>query len=225
MSFSPENKAFIYGKIGEMAEQGYELRTWQYVKGQLVLNFKYRRELIPKSMRAPEPIWVAKQRAKLKEAFPARVDTLHPTVRGPEASQYTAQTEEKYILTAKNFNSVKPDLYAFVRLKGENFLRIGVNHPTAGAGAEAQAAGDIRIERNPATGLNEIAYMSPRSGAYGYPKYPHPSTLANAVEALWRQDIYPEKLLLKTWDLNETILDLSLSALDDPMSSELRMAQ
>lgn len=112
--------------------------------------------------------------------------------------------EADYLLTARTLNQIPPGRYAFVVLEGENFLRLGVGHHRLGAQAPASSAGEVVIQKNPEGAGMIVSEINPRSDTYR----PMRSDLLPALEALWRQGVWPEQLKIIDWDQKTLLLEL-----------------
>lgn len=202
---APVLNAAIEARTAEMAEEGY-VREWDALPRpgpKLELNFRREPRLLAVRERRAEPAWVAEQRARLREKFPrARFrDRLYAS----KSERYETDTPDStLLLTAKTLAALEPGLYAFVRVTGENFLRLGSGHHLVGAGMVAMAAGDLSVVKDAVTGERRVESLSPRSDTYRPPD----DTLVHALEALWRQGVYPREVRLLEWNNRDLILNL-----------------
>jgi hypothetical protein len=153
--------------------------------------------------RLTRPDYVSLQAQRLRQSVSTDPSTYGPSRR--ERLNWVFP-EPDGLLTANTISSLREGRHAFVLLEGENFLRIGVGHPRTGGGWAAVAAGEVELRRNSRTQRMEVVALNNRSDTYR----PDESAMVPAVEALWRQGLYPRTLRILQWDHQAPILDLSV---------------
>ena len=136
-------------------------------------------------------------------AYEARISQLAESgylLSGSTWSRGGLEVEFTFNPDVLPFDSIPPPLFALapLRQKLEETFRIYHN------GIPPSAAGDLEIGRDPGTGRPTVTWINNRSDTY----QPSRETLPNAVEALWRQGIYPPDLKLLNWDRQEVFLRL-----------------
>jgi hypothetical protein len=145
---------------------------------------------------------VSGQRDLFISHFGNPVGRLNPSNREKYFSDFPQQD---HILSKKTLQDVHVGWHSFVVIDGENFIRLGgAGHTILGARMSASSAGEIKIEVDQATGKKIVAAFNPRSDTYR----PMPAELLPAVEAMWRQGIFPTKLKILEWDKRTHLLEL-----------------
>ena len=185
----------ITGEMLKKAEDGWVLTKVGQMKSTGVYMMEFHRDfdVIPNFKRKPEPEYVRAQRDALEQKFPEVVQETIPASRSKETPQADPKGEP---LTALTIGERKSGVYSFVQLEGENFLRTTkdgeAQHVEAGGMENAVTAGEIKIVKDEKTDEVTQIMISLKSGTY----LPHISKLRPAVEALWRQEIFPKNLLV-----------------------------
>ena len=180
----------VVKRMEQMAESGYAMGDMWGEKNAATLYFRRRPELYSAEERPAEPGWVAVQRAQLAKTFPKPGPKIEATVYGADGG-----TPNGILLTGRSLAAVEPGAYTWVRLRGENFIRIGKRgHLWLGGGEEAIGAGEITIER--VAGENQVTTLNNQTATYSAKG----DYLRNGIEALWRQGIYPSRLEISVWD-------------------------
>lgn len=199
---SPDENAQIEARQIEMANLGYIMMGQNYKNGQLELVFQRDSRLVTNTERGVKPEFLAQARDAFIERFP-RARFSSRLYASKFERDYSTFPDDTLILTSKTINAITPMRYAFVRLAGENFLRLGGGHHLIGAKRVALAAGDIDLVRDPSSGQTLVTLVSPRSDTYRPPN----ESMLGALEALWSQGIYPHPIRLYDWNNKDLIFE------------------
>jgi len=176
-------------RILEMSEIGYVLSATTPRGRNLVAIFDKNSNIYASNKKPNQPQWISTHKTQLdsfRKRFPIERNSFEPIV---ESEQLPYKPSEQ-ILSKKTIDQFEPKKYAFVLLRGENFLRLADSHYEAGAWEDAITAGDIKITRQ--DGKNTVEIINNRSGTY----LTYIGNIAHAVEALWRQGIFPDTLII-----------------------------
>jgi hypothetical protein len=183
----------------EFAEMGYTLDYGWHKKERM--RFVRNPDLLSDTETGPMPAHVESQRKKFLERFGNWGSPyLNPSNR---EKYYSHVPQHDHILTVRTLQKIKPGLYSFVVIEGENFLRLGMGHHLLGARRMASSAGEVVIEADPVTGKHVLTGINARSDTYR----PLDKDLLPALEAIWRQGITPEKIKILNW-YKELLLEL-----------------
>lgn len=199
--FTPGDTRAYEALISQLAESGYLLSGPTWSRGALEVEFTFNSDLVL-SDSVPPPPFRPRSAPASDGGDLSNLPQRNPSICRRESKLYGPTWG--LILTARTLDEIPQGQHSFVVLVGEDFIRLGTSHPIIGGREYAKTAGDLEIGRDAGTGRPTVTWINNRSDTY----QPSRETLPTAVEALWRQGIYPPDLKLLNWDRQEIFLRL-----------------
>ncbi len=187
LTFSGALEEPVIKRMEEMSEWAYVLDYTIVRDGTIKLGFKRDGRLCTPNDTPAEPAWLKEHRRLVEQTFPIPRKKIEAQIE----MEIPIPEPIGNPLTSKTLQHFAEGTYAWVRLRGENFLRLAGNHTNAGAWEHAQAAGEITIKASP-SGVKYVHSMNNRSGTYP-DKLDY---LINGINAMWRQGVYPRSFTI-----------------------------